>query len=78
MESKKSWRLRNDRVNRQSGISADFDDDDDDDNDGDDNDDDDNDDDADHTEVMRSTDGQVALNCAAHHQEDGTAQSDPG
>ena len=33
---------------------------------------------ADHTEVMRPTDSQVSLNGAAHHQEYGTAESDPG
>ena len=33
---------------------------------------------ADHTEVMRPTDSQVSLNGAAHHQEDGTAESAPG
>ena len=35
-------------------------------------------DEADHTEVMRPTDSQVSLNGAAHHQEYGTAESDPG
>ena len=41
-------------------------------------DDDDNDDDSDHTKVMRPTDGEVSFNRAAHHEEDGTAQGDPG
>ena len=34
--------------------------------------------DSDHTKVMRPTDGQVSFNCAAHYEEDGTAESDPG
>ena len=37
----------------------------------------DDDDCADHTEVMRSADGQVPLDGAAHHQEYRTAESDP-
>ena len=32
---------------------------------------------ADHTEVMRPADGQVALDGAAHYQENRTAESDP-
>ena len=38
----------------------------------------DDDDDSDHTKVMRPTDGEVSFNRAAHHEEDGTAQGDPG